>query len=48
MIETIEKARGAKYTQLTADRAVGFWVKIGFVDTEIVEDNGLNKFRKSF
>ncbi len=48
MIEVLEKSRGAKYTQLTADRAVGFWEKIGFADTGIVEDNGCNKYRKNF
>lgn len=48
MIETLEKTRGAKYSQLTADRAVGFWQKVGFVDTGIVEDNGCNKYRKDY
>jgi len=48
MIEDLEKSRGAKYAQLTADRAVGFWEKVGFVDTGIVEDNGWNKYRKDF
>ncbi|MGI6228300.1 MAG: GNAT family N-acetyltransferase [Christensenellales bacterium] len=33
MIEAVENMRGAKYAQLTADRAVGFWQKVGFKDT---------------
>lgn len=47
LIEAREKARGAKFAELTPDAAVSFWESLGFVNTGRVDpDNGDCIFRK--
>ncbi|MCL2670783.1 MAG: GNAT family N-acetyltransferase [Clostridiales bacterium] len=47
LIEAREKARGAKFAELTTDSATPFWQGLGFVNTGVADlDNGDFIFRK--